>query len=95
MPSAVARWGVKGSPVGELTYEISPAEDPNPTTIMATIHERPITVEFDNNLSVAVTPKLRFIGFKYKIEKVTDDIKRRELENKFKEGKLPEILIEY
>jgi len=94
-PAAVARWGVKGNPVGNLTYEVSPAEDPNPATMVATIYERSITVEFENNNTVAVTPKLRFIGFKYKVEEVTDPAKKRELEAKFRDGKLPEILIEY
>lgn len=94
-PAAVARWGVKGSPVGNLTYDISPAEDPNPATMMATVYERTLTVEFENMNPVAVVPRLRFIGFKYKIEKITDAAKRQELEEKYMEGKLPEILTEY
>lgn len=94
-PAAVARWGVKGNPVGNLTYDISPAEDPNPATMMATVSDRSITVEFTNNAQTEIAPKLRFIGFKYKIARVTDAAKRQELEARFREGKLPEIQIEY
>ena len=93
-PAAVGRFGVKNY-TSSITWEDSPAEEPNQAIVLATVHGHSLSVKFTNNLDVAVTPKLRFIGFKYKVEEVKDAAKIRELETLWKEGKLPEVEIKY
>lgn len=89
-PPATGRFGVKNY-VASIDYELSPAEDPNTSIMLVTAFGKSIAFNVKNNLEVAVTPKVRFIGFKYKVEEVTDTAKISELERLFKEGKLPEL----
>ena len=94
-PPAISKWGCKGSPMGQITMEESPAEDPSPKTMVAAIKGFPIILRFRNDADVDLAPKVKFIGFKYKISPVTEPEKIAELETKWKEGKLPEIKFEY
>lgn len=92
-PAAVSKWGVKGQPLGSINIDISPAYDPNPATMVATVKDNPIVMNIINNTNTTLTPKVRFIGLKYTIEEVTDAALRRELERRWREGKLPEITL--
>lgn len=93
-PAAVGRFGVKNY-TSTITWEDSPAEEPNQSIVLATIHGQSLTVNIKNNLDVDIAPKVRFIGYKYVVTEVTDAAKIRELEALWKEGKLPEVQIKY
>ena len=90
-PSAVSRWGVKTSPLQPITLDISSPEDPNPATLVFTKENNPITLRFGNPTNTSLTPQVRFIGFKYSIEKVTDMDAVSRLMRLADEGKLPII----
>jgi len=93
-PPSTGRFGVKNY-VSTIDYELSPAEDPNQCIVLVNTYGKSVAFNVKNNLDVSITPKLRFVGYKYKVEEVTDVGKIRELESLFKEGKLPELQVEY
>jgi len=93
-PQATGRLGVKNY-VATIDWELSPAEDPNKGIVFVTAFGKGIAFNVKNNLETSITPKLRFMGFKYRIEEVTDPSKKAELERLFKEGRLPELQVKY
>jgi len=93
-PPATGRFGVKNY-IATVDYELSPAEEPNQSIMLVTAFGKSIAFNAKNNLPVSISPKVRFIGFKYKVEEVVDPVKIRELERMFKEGKLPELATRY
>jgi len=93
-PPATGRFGVKNY-VSTIDWELSPAEEPNEAIMLVNVFGKSVAFNFKNNLDVAITPKIRFVGYKYIVEEVTDPAKIRELERLYKEGKLPELLISY
>jgi len=94
-PSSESRFGVKGAPDAEISYEVSPAENPNPAITFVTTPIRTISVVFKNESDVTITPKLVFYGMKYTIEEVEDPEMIKKLEEAFKAGKIPELEIEF
>jgi len=93
-PPATGRFGVKNY-VASIDYELSPAEDPNQCIMLVSTYGKSVAFNVKNNLEVAIQPKLRFVGYKYMVEEVTDPAKIKELERMFKEGKLPELATKY
>jgi len=94
-PSSESRFGVKGAPDAEITYDVSPAENPNPAITFVTTPIRTIAVVFKNESDVTLTPKLVFYGMKYTVEKVTDPEVIEKLKEAFRAGKIPELEIEF
>ena len=93
-PPATGRFGVKNY-VAAIDYETSPAEDPNQSIVLVTAFGKSIAFKANNSLEVSIAPKIRAMGWKYKVEEVTDPAKLRELEAMFREGKLPELQVKY
>jgi len=93
-PPAEGRLGVKNY-TARIDWELSPAEEPNQSIVFCNIFGKSIAFNAVNNLEVSIAPKIRIVGFKYRIEEVKDAAKIRELERLFKEGKLPELRWEY
>ena len=93
-PPATGRFGAK-SYVATIDHELSPAEDPNQSIVLVTAFGKSIALKANNSLEVSIAPKIRVMGWKYKVEEVSDPAKLRELEAKFKEGKLPELQVRY
>ncbi|GEM_PF-2839915 len=94
-PTSESRFGTKEAPDAEIDYEISPAENPNPAITFITTPTRTIAVVFKNYSDVALKPKLVFYGIKCTIEKVRDPELIKELEAKFRAGKIPELETEF
>lgn len=93
-PTATARFGVVAS-VGEITYDLSPSDNPNPMTTMATIKGANVTFSFYNPTDVPLKPEIRFLGMKYKLMEITDARTLEELHKKYLEGSVPEITLLY
>lgn len=93
-PPATGRFGAKGY-VATIDHELSPAEEPNEGIVLVTAFGRSIALRARNELEVAIAPRIRAVGMKYKVEEVTDPAKIRELESMFREGRIPELIVRY
>ena len=68
-PLTITRWGVGAIP-GYVTQESSPIEAPNPSTFTVTLPETKFAINVENPLSEQVSYKIKFVGYKYKIEDI-------------------------
>jgi len=93
-PSAVAKWGSKVTPTVYISEEESPYLDPQPGTFCVTVKDRTININVKNELPQTTTTIVRFIGYKYQVEMITNPESKKKLEALFAQGKIPELTIE-
>lgn len=70
-PTVIARWGVGGYP-GYVTQETSPIYAPNPATFTVVLKDTKFTISIENPTQNTVNYTIRFYGYKYAIEEVSE-----------------------
>ena len=93
-PSAVAKWGSKFSPISFITEEESPYLDPAPGTFCVTVKDRTINLNVKNEYAINTTTLVRFIGYKYQVQRVENPEEQKRLATLFAQSKIPEVTIE-
>jgi len=68
-PLTITRWGVGAIP-GYITQETSPIEAPNPATFTVVMNGTKFAINVENPTDEEVKYKIKFVGYKYKIEDI-------------------------